>query len=90
MKLRVIDGGRASEPAPALGAPLAMTIRAEAARRIEASGYHQWRARSLATGVPIPGPIRYLKLQIDFVAEKLERLNPLPADFTEDKYWPAV
>ncbi|MDK1386786.1 hypothetical protein QN224_15355 [Sinorhizobium sp. 8-89] len=87
MKLRVIEGGKANE---AMSADREASIRAEAERRIKATGYEQWRVRSLATGAPIPRPIQYLKMQIEFVAEKLEALNPIPGDFTDDKYWPAT
>ncbi|ACP25552.1 hypothetical protein NGR_c17880 [Sinorhizobium fredii NGR234] len=87
MKFRVIEGGKAIEAAITVGST---TIRAEAERRMTAAGYDQWRVRNLATGAPIPRPIQYLKMQIDFVAEKLEQLNPMPADFTDDKYWPAA
>ncbi|PST21910.1 hypothetical protein C7U60_11610 [Mesorhizobium plurifarium] len=85
MKFTVIEGGRA-----AVTAAETTTIRDEAERRIKAAGYEHWRVRSLATGAPIPGPIRYLKMQIDFVAGKLEQLNPVPSDFTDDKYWPVA
>lgn len=85
MKFTVIEGGKA-----VVTAAESMTIRDEAERRIRAAGYEQWRVRSLATGAPIPGPIQYLKMQIDFVAGKLEQLNPVPSDFPDDKYWPAA
>ncbi|OAP42710.1 hypothetical protein AU381_16205 [Sinorhizobium glycinis] len=87
MKFRVIEGGKAIDTRSGTGPAC---IRSEAERRIRASGYEQWRVRSLATGAPIPHSIRYLKIQIDFVAEKLGQLNPIPTDFTDDKYWPAV
>ncbi|AFL52748.1 hypothetical protein ABIE78_001366 [Sinorhizobium fredii] len=87
MKFRVIEGGKAIETRSGKGPA---GIRGEAERRIRASGYEQWRVRSLATGAPMPHSIRYLKMQIDFVAEKLEQLNPIPTDFADDKYWPAV
>lgn len=86
MKFTVIEGGKAAE----VTAAGSVTIRDEAERRIKAAGYEQWRVRSPATGAPIPGPIQYLKMQIDFVAGKLEQLNPIPSDFTDDKYWPAA
>ncbi|MCA1493797.1 hypothetical protein [Sinorhizobium alkalisoli] len=87
MKFRVIEGGKASETGPVTSQT---GIRAEAERRIRATGYEQYRVRSLATGRPIPSSIRYLKMQIEFVADKLEQLNPIPHDFTDDKYWPAT
>jgi hypothetical protein len=87
MRFRVIEGGKAIETRRGAGPA---GIRDEAERRIKATGYEQWRVRSLATGAPIPRSIQYLKMQIDFVAEKLEQLNPMPTDFTDDKYWPTV
>ncbi|MBP2238361.1 hypothetical protein J2Z31_004898 [Sinorhizobium kostiense] len=87
MRFRVIEGGKAIETTPVTGSA---TVREEAERRIRASGYEQWRVRSLATGAPIPSSIRYLKMQIDFVAEKLAQLSPIPHDFADDKYWPAA
>lgn len=87
MRFRVIEGGKAVETRSVTGPA---RIREEAQRRIRASGYEQWRVRSLATGAPIPSPIRYLKMQIDFIAEKLGQLNPIPQDFADDKYWPAA
>ncbi|MCA1440696.1 hypothetical protein I6F07_10785 [Ensifer sp. IC4062] len=86
MKFKVIDGGKANE-AMSADKP---NVRVEAERRIKAIGYEQWRVRSLATGSPIPSSIQYLKIQIEFVAEKLELLNPIPGDFTDDKYWPTI
>ncbi|MFD2343003.1 hypothetical protein GHK62_16095 [Sinorhizobium terangae] len=86
MKFRVIDGGKVNE-AMSADSP---TIRAEADRRIKATGYEQWRVRSLATGSPIPKSIQFSKMQIEFVAEKLEQLNPIPGDFTDDRYWPTI
>ncbi|ASY63333.1 hypothetical protein SJ05684_c18910 [Sinorhizobium sojae CCBAU 05684] len=87
MKFRVIEGGKAVETTPVTGPA---RISQEADRRIKASGYEQWRVRSLATGAPIPSSIQYLKMQIDFVAEKLRQLSTIPHDFADDKYWPTV
>ncbi len=64
-------------------------VRKEAARRIDESGYHLSRIREFATGAPMPAALRYLRMQIDFAAEALVRLDPIPADFRSDSYWPA-
>lgn len=71
------------------GPPNRDDVRKEAARRIEGSGYHLSRIREFATGAPMPATLRYLRMQIDFAAEALARLDPIPADFRSDSYWPA-
>lgn len=63
-------------------------VEAEAARRVRESGYDQCRARYLVTGEPIPKALQYLKIQIAWVADTLARLDPIPADYADDKYWP--
>jgi NAD(P)H-hydrate repair Nnr-like enzyme with NAD(P)H-hydrate epimerase domain len=63
-------------------------VMAEAARRIEASGYEDWRVREFVTGASMPSALKYLRMQIEFVAEALLRLDPIPADFRSDTYWP--
>ncbi|MDF1633545.1 hypothetical protein [Mycoplana sp. MJR14] len=87
MRFNVIDGGgRSGEQA----APSDRHVRQEAERRIRASGYPAWHARSLATGAAIPRSVAYLKLQIEFVAQTLGRLDPIPADYRRDDYWPSA
>jgi hypothetical protein len=39
--------------------------------------------------MPVPREIRYLALQIGYVAEAIGRLADIPADFRSDSYWPA-
>jgi hypothetical protein len=39
--------------------------------------------------VPVPPDLHYLGLQIEFVAEKLGDLSPIPMDYQSDIYWPA-
>jgi hypothetical protein len=39
-------------------------------------------------GVPVPRDLHYLGLQIEFVAEKLGGLSPIPMDYQSDVYWP--
>ncbi|AGS23580.1 hypothetical protein [Rhizobium etli] len=94
MKFKVIEGGRGQvarvEVCPEAGCgPSRDDVRREAARRLDASGYHTSRIREFATGAPMPGALRYLSLQLDFVAEALSRLDPIPLDFRSDAYWPA-
>jgi len=65
-------------------------VRQEAARRLSASVCHLSRIREFATGAPMLASLKYLSLQIDFAAETLSRLDPIPEDFRADGYWPAV
>lgn len=65
-------------------------IRREAARRKEVAEYSRLHTRFLATGVGIPTDIQHHVLQIDYVALALARLEPIPVDFRDDRYWPAL
>ncbi|NEJ23202.1 hypothetical protein GR247_23915 [Rhizobium leguminosarum] len=91
---KVIEGGRGQamqmddRSEEGLG-PSKDDVRREAARRLSASGYHLSRIREFATGVPMLTSLKYLSLQIDFAAETLSRLDPIPEDFRADGYWPA-
>lgn len=62
----------------------------EARRRKALLGLDEWRVREYVTGIPMPSNIRNLCLQIDYAAQALARLSPIPADFTDDLYWPRV
>ena len=93
MVFKVIEGGRGqaalADEWPAAGhGPSPDDVRWEAARRLNESGYHLSRVREFATGAPMPAALRYLSLQIDFAAEALSRLDPIPVDFRSDAYWP--
>ena len=93
MKFKVIEGGRGqaalTDGHTEDGRPDRDDVRREAIRRLNESGYHPSRIRASATGAPIPAALRYLSMQIDFAAEALSRLDPIPADFRSDGYWPA-
>ncbi len=94
MALRVIDGGlsRVGESVAGWGedrGPTVDDVRREAARRLSRSGYDRLRSKELATGAPMPATLKYLRMQIDFAAEALSQLAPIPADFRSDDYWPA-
>lgn len=87
--LRLIEGGLSDGPmarAPADGD----AVRREAARRLREAGYDEAATRSFVTSRPMPEALKYLKLQIDFAAEALKRLDPVPPDFRDEKYWPAA
>lgn len=94
MKFRVIEGGL-GKAADAVGAavqrqPSSEDVQREAVRRLRESGYHTSYVRQLATGAPQPEALKYLKIQLDFAAQTLSRLNPIPEDFHADAYWPSV
>lgn len=75
--------GRSTGPAPA-------DVRKEADRRRNAYGINTLRNRQMATGLAMPRDLHYLGLQIDFAAESLCKLLPIPEDFRADGYWPKV
>ncbi|MEZ2131737.1 MULTISPECIES: hypothetical protein [unclassified Sinorhizobium] len=93
MKFYVIEGGlsEAASKNDANGdalSPSMHDVKTEAARRIKDSGYEEWRVREFVTGAPIPSALKYLRMQIEFAAEALTRLSPIPHDFRADAYWP--
>lgn len=93
MMFKVIEGGRGRavemDERPAEGrAPSLEDVRREAVRRLGENGYHLSRMREFATGSPMPAALKYLSLQIEFAAEALSRLDPIPEDFCSDGYWP--
>lgn len=94
MRLRVIEGGLGAAEQRDRGAerqrPDGEDVRREATRRLGASGYDRSRVMEFATGVPIPAMLKYLAMQIDFAAEAISRLDPIPADYHSDLYWPKM
>ena len=93
MKFRVIEGGLNSAAARDRQANDRGSghedIRREAARRLSASGYHRFRIME-AAGVPMPPALQYFAMQIDFAADAIGRLDPIPMDFRSDLYWPKL
>lgn len=87
VRFRVV-GGLAAQAARQW--PCRDDVRQEAQRRINASGYTRCRAKALATGTAIPDAIRHFVLQVNYVAEALSVLKPIPEDFQSDAYWPAL
>lgn len=87
IRFRVVGGTSVAE---ARRWPCREDVRLEAQRRLNASGYTRHRARALATGAEIPETIRHFALQINFVADQLTALKPIPQDFQSDLYWPAL
>jgi hypothetical protein len=95
MKLFVIEGGRGMAATDIVfeihpATPSRNDVRAEAARRLKAVGYEEWRVREFLTGASMPAALKYLRMQIDFVAETISHLDRIPEDFRSDTYWPSV
>jgi hypothetical protein len=88
----VIQGGRslAQQAVEASTGPIPSDVRKEADRRRDAYGINSLRNRQMATGALMPRDLHYLGLQIDFSAETLCKLMPIPEDFRADGYWPQV
>lgn len=95
MKLFVIEGGKGRAAADTVfevkaAVPTREDVRAEAERRMRESGYEDWRVKEYVTGASMPAALRYLQMQIDFVAEAISRLERIPDDFRSDTYWPSL
>ena len=93
MNLRVIQGGLSMDAGAGArqdenSQPGKDDVAREAARRLAESGYHLSRLKEFATRAPMPAGLKYLKIQIDFAGAALSRLDPIPADFRSDGYWP--
>ncbi|MDB5526817.1 MAG: hypothetical protein JWM58_4580 [Rhizobium sp.] len=90
MYLRLIESGQTTVEFDAATLVSGHGVLMEAERRLRRAGYNRWHMRHLATGMAIPKPLQYLKLQIGWVAETLAGLDPIPADYADDKYWPSA
>lgn len=95
MRFAVIEGGLGQAGAEASGSFRRQAldvedIEAEARRRLKAIKLDEWRTREFVSGYPMPADIKHLALQIEFAAQALARLSPIPADFDSDVYWPQV
>lgn len=96
MRFAVITGSREwTEAPPEFKVPPKRTfevedVQAEARRRLRAIKLEEWRVREFVTGRPMPDNVRHLALQIEFAAQAIGRLSPIPADFAKDVYWPRV
>lgn len=65
-----------------------VAVASEARRRKASAGLDEYQLREYVTGLPIPADLRNLCLQIDYAAQAISRLSPIPVDFTDDIYWP--
>lgn len=95
MRFAVIEGSREwTEPAPPdVRQPRIIEVEdveAEARRRLRALKLDEWRVREFVTGCPMPDAVRHLSLQIEFAAQAIGRLSPIPQNYTDDVYWPRV
>lgn len=94
MRFAVIEGSREwTEPSRHRGpaTPMAVSVEdveAEARRRLKAIKLDEWRTREFITGRPVPEDVRHLAAQIEFAAQAIARLSPIPTDFDDDVYWP--
>jgi hypothetical protein len=94
VRLAVIDGGREWTEPVRRGPDVARVtilvedVEAEARRRLRACRINQWRTREFISGLPMPDDIRHYALQIEFAANAISRLSPIPEDFDSDVYWP--
>jgi hypothetical protein len=88
----VIQGGKSlgTPDVKPFSGPIPADVRKEADRRRDAYGINSLRNRQMATGAMMPRDLHYLGLQIDFAAESLCKLKPIPEDFRADGYWPQV
>lgn len=93
MRFAVITGSREwTEAAPERVLPQRVIevedVQYEARRRLKALKLEEWRVREFVTGVPIPDHVSHLAMQIEFAAEAIGRLSPIPTDYADDVYWP--
>lgn len=95
MRFAVIEGSREwTEPVERADSDHKLVqveeVHAEARRRLRALKLDEWRVREFVTGTPMPDTVRHRSLQIEFAAQAIARLSPIPADFADDIYWPRV
>ena len=94
MRLAVVENSM-QWPEPRRHTPHAMAlsarvadVEAEARRRLRSVKLNEWRTREFVTGQPMPDEIRHYALQVEFAAQAISRLLPIPSDFDSDIYWP--
>ena len=95
MRFAVITGSRewtesSSERRAPLRAAGREDVQAEARRRLKSLKLDEWRVREFVTGRPMPDDVRHMALQIEFAAQAISRLSPIPSDYADDVYWPRV
>ncbi len=96
VRFAVIEGTREwTEPArpetrSATVSILVEDVEAEARRRLRSCRIQEWRTREFITGRPMPDDVRHFALQVEFAAQAISRLSPIPEDFDSDVYWPRM
>jgi hypothetical protein len=96
VRFAVIDGSSEwTEPVQPVARPATVSIlvedvEAEARRRLRSCRLDEWRTREFITGRPMPDDIRHFALQVEFAAQAISRLSPIPDDFDSDVYWPRM
>ncbi|MFP3546705.1 hypothetical protein SB748_24950 [Rhizobium sp. SIMBA_035] len=90
MALRVIEGGLAVAGWENARQVDEAQVGKEGARRLRESGYDRLEARRRVTGLAVPRSLDYFRMQIEFVVSALSRLEPIPPDFRNDRYWPVL
>lgn len=96
VRFAVIEGSREwTEPAwrqagPVQASILVEDVEAEARRRLRSCKLNEWRTREFITGQPMPDDVRHFALQVEFAAQAISRLSPIPEDFDSDVYWPRM
>jgi len=87
---RVVDGGRSGAAPDRTAQDGQGKLRQEGERRLKATGYDRFEARERVAGIPVPVALKHFKLQLEFTIGSLSRLEPLPADYMLDGYWPST
>lgn len=95
MQVRWCNGAWTVEPAPLAAGdaptpPTTAAVKAEAARRIYASGLPWMVEREVSGGEPIPQAVKDHAAAVRAASGVLESLSPIPADYTDDSHWPDV
>jgi len=62
-------------------------VKTEASRRIAATGLGWMVEREVSGGAPIPQAVKDACARIRERSNAIETLDPIPRDFTDDKYW---
>lgn len=88
MRFAVVEGGRYH--APARTYVEVEDVEAEARRRLKCAKVDEWRRREFLTAQPMPDDIKHFALQVQFAAQAISRLLPIPDDFDDDVYWPSL
>lgn len=95
MRFAVVNGSREwTEAPPQRVSPQRALdvedVEREARRRLKAIKVEEWRVREFVTGTPMPDSVRHLAMQIEYAAQAIGRLSPIPSDYADDVYWPRV